>query len=545
MINDTINNNFFGRSDILEIIEKRVKHFGEGYRQNIALIGRELSGKTSLLKYFLSKFKDEQIIHLYLELSTNDLKVFIRKLSGGLLFNFLSSKDLEVRDDFNYLIDKSKAFVPKTAQHIMKINSDLDKERFTDAYREMLCLPEIFISETGKLCLIVIDEFQKLEDMKITNPYQELGKKIIAQKNCMFIFSSSNEVRARQILAEDLSLLFGNFEILSVSNFDVKTSYDFIHQILKEINLKTEHRNFIINFTGGNPFYLKILSEKLLELIKDEFIKDVTLPILVECLKLVLFDEWGQLNRYFMNYIEKLTLGRNNRIYIDTLLAIANGRRKIKEITDSVHKDKKDTSLNINRLLELNFISKNINSYYIHDRIFSFWLRYVFQKKLLSVSQDQEEAESLFRKNTEELIRNFVEISEKETSDRIVELFNLFTTETLQLDGHRYRFSTFREVKPIIFNGKEDSVLKGAMAYSRDSLWFILLKEDHFIEEDVMSFLSECRKHKFSPQRRIIISLGETDSNAKLRALKEKIWVWDLADLNTVLNLYDRPFIVK
>lgn len=545
MMNDHILNNFFGRSNILEVIDKRVRHFRDGYRQNIALIGRELSGKTSLLKHFLSKFKNEQIVYVYLDLQSGDLKVLARKFTGGILFNFLRDKGLEVKDDFNYLIDKSRTLLPKTVQQISKINSDLEKERFTEAYREIISLPEIFISETGKHCLIVIDEFQKLEDMKIFNPFQELGKKIISQKNCMFIFTSSNEARARQILAEDLSLLFGNFEIISVRNFDVSTSQDFIDQILKKVDLRPEYRNFIINFTGGNPFYLRLVAEKISELIKDEFSIDVTLPILVECMKLLLFDVWSPLNKHFLNYIERLTSGKNNKIYIDILLAIANGKRKINEITDSVHKDKKDMSLNINRLLELGFISRNINSYYIHDKMFIFWLRYVFQKNLFSVSQDPEQAESLFTMNTEELIRNFVEISEKETSDRIVELFNLFTAETLQLDGHRYRFSSFREVKPIIFNKKDNSVLKGAMAYSRDSIWFILLKEDRFVEEDVMLFLSECRKHKSSPQKRIIISLGETDSNAKLRALKEKIWVWDLADLNTVFNLYDRPFIVK
>lgn len=545
MMKEHIFNNFFGRSNILEIIEKRVNHFRDGYKQNIALIGREQSGKTTLLKYFLSKFKDEQIIYVYLELQTSDLKVFIRKFAGGLLFNFLKNKGFMVNGDFNYLVDKSRAFVPKTVLHIAKINSDLEKERFTDAFREIISLPEIFISETGKHCLIIIDEFQKLDDMKISNPFQELGKKIIAQKNCMFIFTSSLETKARQILAEDLALLFGNFEIIPVRNFDVSTSQAFINQILKKVNLRPEYRNFIINFTGGNPFYLRLVTEKISELIKDEFSIDVTLPILIECMKLILFDEWSPLNKHFLNYIERLTLGKNNKIYIDILLAIAGGKRKIKEITDSVHKDKKDMSLNINRLLELGFISRNVNSYYIHDKMFNFWLRYVFQKNLFSVSQDPEQAESLFIKNTEDLIRNFVEISEKETSDRIVELFNLFTTETLQLDGHRYRFSSFREVKPIIFNKKDNSVIKGAMAYSQDSIWFILLKEDSFVEEDVMLFLSECRKYKSSPQRRIIISLGQTDSNAKLRALKEKIWVWDLADLNTVFNLYDRPFIVK
>ena len=545
MTNNFDTENFFGYSNILEVLEKRVSNFKEGYKQNIALIGKELSGKSLIIKQFLKEFKDEEILHIYLELKSGEFCYFARKFFGGLLYNFVKSKDLPVKDDLAYLIAVSQPLIPKTVQQIVKIESGLQKDKPTEAYRDMISLPEIFIKETGKFCLVIIDEFQRLDEMKISNPFQELGKKIISQKNSMFILTSSTESRAREIFSEDLSLLFGNFEIINVDSFDIKTGQAFIDYVLEPVIINQEYKNFIINFTGGNPFYLKLFCQELKRLIKDEFVEGETLPMLVKCIQSLLFEEWGLLNSRFQNRIEGLINGKNSLIYLNILLAVAGGHRKIKEIMSCLHKNKKDISLKINRLMELNLISKNVNSYYLPDKIFNFWLRYVYQKKLTAVSQDPQDLELSFRKKTQELIGNFVQISEKDTSDRIVELFNLFTAETLQLDGHRYRFSSFREVKPIVFSDKDNNLLKGAMARSKDSLWFILLKEDRFVEEDVLLFLAECRKHRYYPQRRIIISLGETETNAKLRALKEKMWVWDIADLNTVLNLYDRPFIVK
>jgi len=538
-------NNFFGRSQILETLKKRVSHFKEGYRQNLALIGDEFSGKTSIIKQFLSDFHDEQTLPIYLEFKSEEFEYFAHKFLGGLLYNFLKSKNLQPKDDLDYLIGISKPLIPRTVEQIKKIKSELDNDKVTEAYRNLLNLPEIFIAETGKFCLIIIDEFQRLQEMKISNPFGELGKKIVSQRNCMFIFVSSVEAKAKQILSEDLSLLFGNFEIINVGSFDVKTSQDFIEQVLKGIKIKPEYKNFLANFTGGQPFYLKLFSEQLSCLVREEFTEEATLPLLVKCMQQVLFDDWGLLNRHYSNCIENLISGKNNRIYLSILLSVADGNRKIKEIMSSVHKNKKDISQKINRLIELNLIARNVNTYYIPDKTFNFWLLQVFQKKLESVGQDLKSLGLQFRNKTDELIRGFVQISEKDTQERIVELFNLFTTESLQLNGHRYRFSNFRDVKPIVFGHPDNEPLKGAIAYSNDYLWFILLKEDRFVEEDVLLFLAECRKRRSSPQRRIIISLGETDSNAKLRALKEKIWVWSLTDLNTVLNLYNRPFITK
>lgn len=66
-----IKENLFNRRAYLEILEKRIRALKDGYRQNIAFIGDELLGKTSIIFSFLNKFYDNQIIVLYLEVRPN------------------------------------------------------------------------------------------------------------------------------------------------------------------------------------------------------------------------------------------------------------------------------------------------------------------------------------------------------------------------------------------------------------------------------------------------------------------------------------------
>mgnify|MGYP001769689107 FL=1 len=47
-----IKDKFFDRRNYIQILEKRVSSLKEGYRQNIAIIGDENVGKTSIISKF-------------------------------------------------------------------------------------------------------------------------------------------------------------------------------------------------------------------------------------------------------------------------------------------------------------------------------------------------------------------------------------------------------------------------------------------------------------------------------------------------------------
>ncbi|MDP3142548.1 MAG: ATP-binding protein, partial [Candidatus Omnitrophota bacterium] len=173
---------FFDRKSIIELLNRRVFDLKEGYRQNLALLGPEFIGKTSILEEFLAQLGEDNIIPVYLALGEIDFDIFVQKFIGRLLFNFLKNKNISPADNFEVLLQESQRFIPLTAQHIKKICFSLDKDKRIDAYRDLLSLPEIFEQETGCFCLVILDEFHHLEEFELPNIFQELGKKIMVQK---------------------------------------------------------------------------------------------------------------------------------------------------------------------------------------------------------------------------------------------------------------------------------------------------------------------------------------------------------------------------
>ena len=205
----------------LNLLKRRVLDLKEGYRQNVALLGNRFVGKTFVLQKFLAELDDENIVAIYLDLDNKDFNFFFFRFVGSLLYNFSKISKLPLFDDLQLLMENARTLIPQTIDEIKKIQLLLSDDRCEEAYRELIALPEIFSSETGKFCVIIMDEFQNLQELEIPNVFQELGKKIMTQKRSIYIVSSSYPTAAKQILSEKLSLLFGNFEMIEMEPFDL------------------------------------------------------------------------------------------------------------------------------------------------------------------------------------------------------------------------------------------------------------------------------------------------------------------------------------
>ncbi len=129
---------FFDRKQYLEIIDKRVRGLLHGYRQNLAIVGDELVGKTSLIYKFLNNFYDNRTIMVYLEARPETLDSFARRFLGVLLYNFLLNSGIELKEDLNFLINKSEKYIPETAQKIRLILNSLKKRKKNNIFSELL-----------------------------------------------------------------------------------------------------------------------------------------------------------------------------------------------------------------------------------------------------------------------------------------------------------------------------------------------------------------------------------------------------------------------
>lgn len=528
-----MNDNFFDRNQYLKIIEKRVLGLKEGYRQNIAITGDELVGKTAIIYKFLNKFWDNRIILIYLEVRPESLNLFVRRFIGVLLYNFLSASASPIKEDLDFLISKSRKYIPKTIEKIGYILNAAEKRKKSNIFTDLLSLCDSIHQETGKFSVVIFDEFHNLENIGFNNLYKEWSKLLITQKSTLHIIVSSFKFKTQLILCNNLSLLFGNFEVINVDPLDIREAEEFLNSNLKELNLDKGLKNFIVNFTGGYPFYLKLVSDALLKPNKEH---------LADILENLLFVASGALHQRFSNYLKRFSDSSRGNDLISMLYLISNGRNKIKDIAHVLKMTHKELNLNINCLLEVDTVTKSGDFLKINDRIFGFWLKFVYQEKLQSLTFDAQNQKKKFRENIDDMIEEFLLAAQKPVSARLSEIMRLFEDETFLLERKRIRLNHFREVKQLEFNAR--NLKDGLIGRSNDSLWIMAIKREMVTEEDVTDFARECKKYRHKLQRKIIITLSDIDSNARLRALEEKIWTWDVNNLNQIMDLFYKPRVI-
>ncbi len=222
--------NFFGRRDILELLRKRVDGLRYGYRQNIAIFGPPYYGKTSVVRRFIDGLPFHDVVPIYVEVKSHGFFNFAEKFISSLLFRYLNN------------IDR----IPKTAKAVKTVEALIKNGKMLEAYSAIFELPAIAYGETGLRPIVILDEFHRIEDFGIGDAFVVLGKNIMFQKDTMYIVTSSQTKRAKNILSEKLSLLFGNFEICELDTFDVSCASDFINFRLRGKTLSKELSDFLI-----------------------------------------------------------------------------------------------------------------------------------------------------------------------------------------------------------------------------------------------------------------------------------------------------------
>ena len=350
----------------------------------------------------------------------------------------------------------------------------------------------------------------------------------------MYIILSSLKFKTKNILSKQLSLLFGNFQLINVEPFDIKASANYLEHRLGQERLNKGLSDFLVHFTGGYPFYLEVITDALL---KSKDRND--LAGLIESL---LFETSGILNQRFSNYFKRFMDLCPNPEYASMLYLVSSGQNKIKDIAHILRKTKKEIEARIGHLLELDIISRLGDFLKINDRVFSFWMKFVYQGKLQSLTFDARNQKDLFRSSIEGLIKEFLESRERPVIERISEILGLFKDDSVQIERKKIRLEHFKEIKPLEFNTA--GLREGIIARTKESLWIMTFKDERLSEEDIAGFSRECKKFRNKLERKIIITSQGIDSNARLRALEEKILTWDLNNLNQLLDLFAKPRVI-
>jgi len=535
---------FFGRDDILGVLNRRVSDLKEGYRQNVALLGGRFVGKSSILVRFAQNLDDDLTV-VYLDLENRELDYFLKKFIGSLLYNYAKSKHLPLHDEIDVLLESVKDTLPHTVSVVHKILKDYKAGKLSAAFQGVMALPEVYSNETGKFCILIIDEFQYINDYYVHQAFQVLGKKIMTQKRCLYICASSQPQEAARILGEKLSLLFGNFEILTVEPFDSLTSQNYIGQRLQELKIGAGLKSFLTDFTGGHPLYLDLICRELISQSAIHQQSEVYLPLLSLAVENTIFDRWGVLSRHFELLINELCAPKDARLVSEVLISLANAHLKLDEIAGDTNIRRQSLSVKIKALIERGIVFKNGKFHYFSDKLFKYWIKYVFQKRLKDIELSPDRQRLMFKEEFQRHVENFKVSTRQDFSSRIVELLHCFGNECFQLNGRKYRLPAFREIVPFKLRQENGIYSDFIKAKTDDAIWIIIMKKDSLSEQELRSIMQEARKIESRPEQCLIISLRELDDATRLKALQERFWIWNEGELNTLMTFFDKPYILR
>jgi len=539
LLDPVVGERFFGRGDIIALLEKRLDGLKSGYRQNVAITGHRLTGKSSILNQLLFTFRDDGILPVYIEVTNEPFRQFAVKFIGTLLYNFLRHGGKEAKDDLEYLIKGCEKDIPETVSSVKNVLKEIQANSNDSAYAELLSLSSLLKNESGKRCVVILDEFHNLSALGIKDPFRGFGKKIMTQKDTMYIVASSEVTSIKKILSEKLALLFGNFEKITLGGFDYETSRAFLRKKLSTVKIADDLLDFLTAFADGHPFYLDVLSSKINEVMGNLHFRVVGVTTVVKAMEELLFDARGTLNQFFTNLLQDVAEPAQEPLK-KTLTALAHGIYKRRELCRWTGLNVREVSGCLKILIEKSVIYPSGNIYRLYDKVMRFWLRNVYHKRRRTLVDNISERSKMFQGDAECMIGQFLAEAALDTSVRVKALFDSFNNEIVKIGPRTRRLMRFEETEIVESGGK-----RYIIGRLRDKFCVAHFSNKKIDENDILEFIKYTLRYKPRLKRRILLPLDGIDINANIMAKEVKMTIWGLAEVNELLDITGRQKIVR
>jgi Cdc6-like AAA superfamily ATPase len=533
---------FLMREAIQARLQKRVNDIGNGYRQNVGIIGTSGVGKTQLLcEFFQSISRDASLLPVYVKAETIDGPQLMQQWTGAVLSAVMLDRTLNIPKTLSGLLREAEIIIPETVTAVKHFQRLLRQDKNALAVKELLMLSGTLARETGKKVVLMIDEFQSLDKLPVSDPFLLLGRQMMIDKDVLYVVTSSAIDHAREIFREKLSLLFGNFEVLELAPFGYMEMEQYLAMRMPAHRWSPELKRFLFHMTDGEPIYLDLLLQRLEQAEVREFPQEVSAAVLLDAFCQELFDRRGRIALICENHLEQCAhLTKYRGSYIRAVLALSQGRHKVIPIAAFIGETVAETQKVLKRLVEDGLVAKSGVLYHIPDHLFRFWLREVFQKRHDLFLPE----ERMLRKHLFDELGRVLDLCSRMTEEdlgaRLEALLREFRNDGVELGQEKMVCSQFSEVatlKPLSHS------LVSILGRGIKGRWLFYLSSDWIRESEIERVVAETKRyHKI--QRKILIALGGIDQNAKLIAQEAKMQIWDLRTLNGLLDLYDFPKII-
>ncbi|MBU1122440.1 MAG: hypothetical protein ABIH71_01615 [Candidatus Omnitrophota bacterium] len=508
------------------VLHKRVEGFGQEYRQNIVLLGDNADEISYLLENYLqSNNKVKDIVYLHATASFGNARDFFYSIIIALL-----SEYLQKIDSLDNLINNitNQGGLDSTLE---LIKNTLKKE--DTHFSEVLDVINSFINETGKKCVLIIEEFLTLDKL-FSNLYQDFSKFIILQRSCMVVLTTSHFRDAEKILATKLNLLFGNFEKVYLSENIFLDNYIYLKNRLGPLTPSPLFISYFVNIIGSNIIYYDLIEK----IIRSHYLNNSEENSI---LKVVEESFYSRESYFFQKFIAKIDLIKVNFKDYNSALKIlsylSQGYIRKKELALFKICEAKDLGAILGKLCELRYIENLGNIYKIKDSLFSFWISCIFKPYFFPPVLDAKKRQLIIRQKIQEEIVLFKEDFLKEKVKKVLELMAAFKDDVLKDGRRKYRLPSIEKTKMISYPERNSHFIIG----EGKEIVFVGVKENRVDDSDILDFIDSGCNIKGKGVRKIFISLDRISPTAKLIAKRHKLLLWDVNEINGLLRVYNKP----
>ncbi len=541
-----VGQDFFGRQEVVDLLMKRASALKSGYRQNVAIIGHQQLGKTSILRQFLHVFRDPQVLCIYVEIKLQALDYFVEQFIRSVLFQYLIQKaEVPPTESLKNLTEQAQPLIPKTVARIGEIAQLLKSRHAEEAYSKLFELTHVLKEETGLNTIVILDEFHRLGEFGIRNAFSDFGKRIMVQKDTMYVLSSSSFSQSRKILAEKLALLFGNFERVYLEAFDFETSFNFIDYKLGSLKLSRTLSTFLVSCTDGHPFFLETLVSRIKELALSKSEALVSAQTIAEVFLKMLYESQGVLNQYFSKLISPWTQAVSKGSHLLILSEISKGNNKLKGIAQAVNRNQREVQSQIDELISHELLIKTGIFYRFHSKTFRFWLKEVYGPKELSLLNTGDKSER-FLQRVLALIAEEEVLLKTDVGDRLIGLLSDFQNDLVEMGEKKRKLPHFSEIlrtKPEVSLFPESSS-RDIIAKGHGRCWVCKITEEKATERQVLDLVMGQKSNK-SAHTNVLLALDGVEENAKLLAKEKRVLTLSLSRINFLMDLYGKPPIIE
>lgn len=365
---------FVNRTEILSeiLFELRNKRSTTGY----ALYGKRRVGKTSILKEVQRQLDEtDDIVTVYYSvwnLVEFTLPEFCHRFSMAIIDAYRPHIGLKHKAKdllqipisvLRKMLDKAEfKIVYHEIEFLLSTNAKTDKDV---AVERVFDLSEKLAKSTGTKCVLLLDEFPSLIDLKSDNV--KVGEAILKKIRTI----SEEWERTSLCISGSIRSTMELTVLSSTSPFyrqmivkEVKPlKKEYVGEILRRnIDIPDEGIDEIYNFSGGIPFYIQFIG-KMIERAGETTLESIK----------------GLENEFLMEEGDILFKGEFNALSSKERLIvmnIANGHHSPKELANVIGGRVSNISHFLMYLREMGYVSKEDRGYYVlEDPVFERWMQ--------------------------------------------------------------------------------------------------------------------------------------------------------------------------